>query len=108
MKWLLLMSEEGEGCDYTIGCGVAYEMIEAESREEALEVAREKLDDRSLLDPDGERQLEVAYLLPADGDIVVPSDEWIAERQAKKDIAKKAEVEAQEMAELERLKSKYG
>lgn len=30
-KWVAIMSQKGEGCDYTIGCGVKTAIFEAES-----------------------------------------------------------------------------
>ena len=35
MKYLVLMIGSAKGCDYTIGCGLNYEIIEAEDMEDA-------------------------------------------------------------------------
>lgn len=37
MKFAVIMSQEEEGCDYTIGCGISFEIVEAESIEEVKE-----------------------------------------------------------------------
>lgn len=39
MKKYLLIREQSGGCDYTIGCGVAYSIFEAENIEAAIKVA---------------------------------------------------------------------
>lgn len=38
-KFLAVFKQAGEGCDYTIGCGIAVHEIEAENREKAFEKA---------------------------------------------------------------------
>ena len=37
MKFLVCMTQHGYGCDYTIGCGMRYDVIEADSREDVIE-----------------------------------------------------------------------
>ena len=37
MKFLICLKQSGEGCDYTIGCGMNFEIIEASSLENAKE-----------------------------------------------------------------------
>lgn len=39
MKFLVCEKQSGEGCDYSIGCGMKYSLIEADSIEEAQEQA---------------------------------------------------------------------
>ena len=31
MEYLMIIKQKGGGCDYTIGCGIDYEVIEAEN-----------------------------------------------------------------------------
>jgi len=37
MKYYLYKQQEGQGCDYTIGCGMVLEELEATTKEEAIE-----------------------------------------------------------------------
>ncbi len=37
MKYIAVLHQDGEGCDYTIGCGTRVEYTEAESMKEAFE-----------------------------------------------------------------------
>lgn len=37
MKYLVVTKQEGIGCDYSIGCGMCYEYVDAESVEAVIE-----------------------------------------------------------------------
>ncbi len=37
MRYLVVKKEHGGGCDYTIGCGMRYDWIEADSYPELIE-----------------------------------------------------------------------
>jgi len=37
MKFLILLEQNGEGCDYTIGCGINFEEIEAKDLKSACQ-----------------------------------------------------------------------
>lgn len=37
MQYLVIFKQAGEGCDYTIGCGMNYEIMEADSIEDLKE-----------------------------------------------------------------------
>jgi hypothetical protein len=39
MKYMIVKQQNGEGCDYTIGCGISVEIIEAGSIQEAEAIA---------------------------------------------------------------------
>lgn len=39
MKFLAILNQ-GDGCDYTIGCGTAVDLIEADSYDEAFEILK--------------------------------------------------------------------
>lgn len=39
-KFLAILDQAAEGCDYTIGCGVAVDLIEADSYDEAFEILK--------------------------------------------------------------------
>jgi len=36
-KFLILQQQTGEGCDYTIGCGIRYDFEEADTKEQAFD-----------------------------------------------------------------------
>jgi hypothetical protein len=109
MKYLIVSAQEEQGCDYTIGCGIDYDVVDCDSDEEAMEAAK-----RDWFDDDGDGpsarhgyssdivSVQVARLV---GNCDVA--EWT--RQTKDEISseKKSDEEKKELAELERLKSKY-
>ncbi len=41
-KFRYIVEQAGEGCDYTIGCGIAHGVIKSESKESALLLIIEK------------------------------------------------------------------
>lgn len=108
MKWIVLLEERGDGCDYSIDCGIAYYFIEADSKEAALTMVREDLGDRGLLSATSEKQLETAYLLPAAGIVEVPFAQWTEESESTKLAKETKEAEEKEHAEFERLGKKFG
>jgi hypothetical protein len=100
--YLVLMEEDGIGCDYTIGCGKQWEYKEfssniVEAQEQALEWA---------IDWYGGR---ISYLWLVDEDDVYEADviDYKAREEAKKQSKKLKDRENEERAELERLKKKY-
>lgn len=109
MKYLVIQTQTGEGCDYTIGCGTRADIIEAES----LEIAQQMV-----LFPNGVSEKAVIFE-DRDGVYIksiriVPEGNWHEidveglrrikfEEESK---AKSAVVDA-ERAEYERLKQKF-
>jgi hypothetical protein len=56
MKKFIWLKEENDGCDYTIACGKDWEFLQAESIEDAIQQAKDKLskDYREYGDPEDE------------------------------------------------------
>lgn len=53
MQFIVLMTQNG-GCDYTIGCGLNWEFVKADSKEEALKRVfgdPDKIDEEAIKDP---------------------------------------------------------
>lgn len=108
MKYLYCKKQIGQGCDYTIGCGMVYGIIEAQSIEEAIEeiIYPSGRDECSALE--GEMSLEEIFLVPAENvtkvDIETKREEIENERKRQA-----AETEKEkELSELKRLQNKYG
>lgn len=109
MKRFVLIQKSGEGCDYSIGCGLAWEIVEAEDRATAVE----KLLHIAVHGEDGgwfneyqENEIfnawlfEVPYGVP---EAMLPVSDW-------RDLwlnLRAADTDA-ERAEYERLKKKFG
>ncbi len=131
MKYYLVRYQKGQGCDYTIGCGLDVEQISAKNMDEAIKKVigipddwKETFnegwedyiyDDGHLGDAeiDSERQIESVSLLEVNEEInMMPIlKAKLAEMKShfqflrdEKDLAAK---EARDLAEFERLKKKF-
>jgi len=107
MRYLVVKKQVGEGCDYTIGCGMAYEFIDAGSIEGLAE---------KILWPDGrdegfalvgEQALCEVFYVPWDFgyslDIQYHREQYL---EAQRLLAEEREAK-KEQEELKRLKEKY-
>lgn len=108
VKYLVCKKQKGEGCDYTIGCGMRFDFIEAASIEAAIErvVFPDGRVERSALE--GEGALETIFIIPAECVTVV---DVAAIASAIKETREREAAElqgAKELAEFNRLKAKYG
>jgi hypothetical protein len=113
-KYLVIKKQEGDGCDYSIGCGVRLDTIEAESTAEAVEMLREcwtavdRWDSCGELDESSEHPLAAAWIIPWTDVLSLPIVNWkrAFERNAAEMVNKA--VEEDERAQLARLQEKYG
>ena len=107
MRYLVCKKQFAEGCDHSIGCGMRYDFLEANSPDDAIE---------KTVYPDGrdsycnlEGDLALAEILVIPADIVTKANMtalW-EERSNRKKAEAKAQKEADELRELARLKEKY-
>ena len=108
MKYLICEKQEGEGCDYTIGCGMRFDFIEADSIQDAIEktVYPDGRDEYCALE--GENALEKILIIPAEYVTVVDVEKMAQEiKQQRKDEAIETQ-KVKELAEFKRLQAKYG
>ena len=107
-NFLILMRQNG-GCDYTIGCGLAYEIYKADSAEEAFKKWAAANDDLSYYLPGNESALEsveIFEISSANHSDIWP--EFVKFKQQKIKTASELAKEAAEKAEYERLRAKFG
>lgn len=106
--YALYLEQEGEGCDYTIGCGRNLQHLRASTLEEAKVEAKEIV----VGDADGygghfdESEVHRATLVSLVSDL--PVEKWYAEHAAAQKQRKQTDAEAKEKAELARLLAKHG
>lgn len=108
MKYVIILEQRGEGCDYTIGCGINFRVIEAESREKAEEEAKNYFLRNYAYGCEWDKnQSDIEFMTIAENPEYLPLDVWwneiLEDRKKKANVAK----EAQEKAELARLLKKY-
>jgi len=101
MKYLLVLQQSGEGCDYTIGCGMLYEIVNLKTKDPAELLALlqtyadiEELEEALLIPLTAVEKIDLAALCR------MARDREIAEAEAEK--------EREERATLARLQTKYG
>jgi hypothetical protein len=105
-KYIMLLKQSGEGCDYTIGCGMLWEVVETENIQEKI---RETLEDFGA-DGTGDVLFTRMVFVPFDAATVVDVDLDKIYRQIRDDKDQQAskDNEEKERAEYERLKLKSG
>lgn len=112
MKYGIFIEQEGEGCDYTIGCGMRFDVFDAPDDAAAQAKAKEMLtsredvedDDPYLAGENDEQTFEKATLVKIVGEL--PIDEWRLELSDAADDERRAREDAAEEAELQRLLAK--
>lgn len=118
-SYALVMRQRGEGCGYTIDCGVKCESLTARDLESARAEARARLigneDDGCALtwtgqdnDPNG--ALEWAVLVRVEEDLSIADmlRDLLADRCAARQRVEEARTAASERAEYDRLRRKFG
>ena len=108
MQWLMVLSQSG-GCDYTIGCGYAFKTIEADNEQEALERAREFLDQEGHLNtsPFSSKLSYVEMYELARDCIDLPLEEWRDAKEAEEQAEAKKKAERDRRRQYEQLKQEF-
>ena len=111
MPKFLVIYRQGNGCDYTIGCGLAVHTLEAPSLSAAIASVINGLakieDDAEFSDETVESLKAVDVYEIAEAHVSLERDMWIGARRAVHKKTAQERAEAKERAELERLKKKY-
>lgn len=76
-QYILVMHQCGEGCDYTIGCGIKYRLMTAVDYSEAEKQAKNYIQD--MYPPDTDKELARAYLAILPSHDSLPLAEWYDE-----------------------------
>lgn len=107
MRYLICKKQCGVGCDYTIGCGMLFEFIDADSRADAQEKAiwPDGRDGCCVLE--GEQALCELLIVPSNSVITVNVPDIITDVVEQWRDTVTRETEAKERAELARLQAKY-
>jgi hypothetical protein len=102
MKYLAHLTQE-EGCDYTIGCGIAIIELKSKTMEDAIQELRSLIKESY----SGERQLEKAIIYAVDYEIKLNLDLIYLQLVDDNKMIEQQKLEIKEKEELERLKKKY-
>ena len=107
MKFLLVMRQDN-GCDYTIGCGIALEEIETDNKEAAIATAFEKMAVDYGDSPYISDKINRAELYEIGVKITIPLAEYRQELEDQEIVRQLQASQAAEQMEYLRLKAKYG
>lgn len=119
-KYAVVIKQNGEGCDYTIGCGMQTVELKSTTREEALREARMIVQgtpdgdyeygfaDTMLIDYDHTTTSRIQYAKLVQIEEDLPVAQWHAELLAAHRRSQEESTEAKERAEYERLRNKFG
>jgi len=94
----------GYGCDYTIGCNLRVEVINAESAEEVWAQVKEEVEESPTY---AEERIESVTVIEAAGVTKLDIEDLTRDIREQQEQDKKAKKEAEERAEYERLKKKF-
>ena len=109
MIYLLHEVQDGEGCDYTIGCGYRLTQLDADTMAGAIAEAT-GLDRHGSprIQTSGEQRIKCATIYEVAAEHSIDIRALDAERKFVAVASLREEREASERAEYERLKGKYG
>lgn len=127
MKTFLMLKEQGGGCDYTIGCGINYEILRAASMEDAKRKALDLPDNwkdvckdpddcdelisdsllRYVGDHDSSCESITLYEIVDSFDLMGLAKEKITEIETYSEYLKLKEKEEEERKQYEKLKKKF-
>lgn len=107
MKFLVCKKQHGEGCDYTIGCGMNFNFIEAKSAEDAVEkiIYPYGHDEASSLE--GESALKEIFIVQADYVISIDVNKVAQEVANQRKQQALGLQKRKEITEFKKLKAKY-
>ena len=105
MKYILIAKQEGEGCGYSIGCGIQVLTLNATDMQSAIAAAEATIRENYYLESNRLENADILAIADVHGlDLRGPYQHMAVERAAERSSAK----EQQERAEFERLAKKYG
>jgi len=104
MKYIAVLKQEADGCDYTIGCGNTTVQFEAETSVEAANKLKEIIKANYNHD---ETRLKSLNYYAVSASYEVKLDQWYGQFNAEKKKEQESATTAKELEELYRLKKKY-
>lgn len=112
-KWICVMRQDGEGCDYSIGCGVRVVEVEATSRATAEKLAIKSCDMDETIKGESDYHLSGGESPLKKWTLYEVSKEFdlmplLVKAQATFDEKEKETQREEELEEFERLRKKLG
>jgi hypothetical protein len=102
MAFIALLEQAGEGCDYSIRCGLQVFRLKASTRFNAIKELRD-----IVVKYRGDDELEKVILFDVLNEQEMPVSTWYQEDGDAQEIMDKNEKEKKEREEYEKLKKKF-
>jgi hypothetical protein len=106
MKHFLVIYNQGGGCDYTIGCGIRTERIDATDMEAAKRLVYDQIQEEH--PSDSEMGIDTCVIFEVTDIFTVDVDSVYQKIDMEKIVLEQARKEAEEREEYKRLKAKFG
>jgi hypothetical protein len=108
MRFIVIIKQWGEGCDYMIGCGTTAKTIEATDLQEAREKVKELFFKDYCYEAEGyESVCNIDSIIIAPSPEYLPVDDWWHRHLSDEHYKEQVKKEAEEKLELARLLNKY-
>jgi len=104
MTYCLYMRQEGEGCDYTIGCAQKLVYLKANDIRNACQESMKIMSEYGVWYTNSDHKLAEACIVEVIEDLMVA----VHQREADEERAERAEELSDKRAQLERLKKELG
>ena len=108
MKYLVCQKQEGAGCDYTIGCGMRFDFIEADSIQDVIEEVVYPNGRKNYCTIVDDQALEKILIIPAECVIAVDVESMAKEVEQQRAREAEETQKAKELAMYKRLQAKFG
>jgi hypothetical protein len=102
--FIAVLTQAGEGCDYTIGCGIKVIDLESENFNDAMEELTSLIQEEYT----GDISLSSAILYKVESKENMNLSEIYSKKEEAQNLRKDSELESKEREEYERLSKKFG
>ncbi|MFW6225939.1 MAG: hypothetical protein ACOC3V_03185 [bacterium] len=104
-KYISFIRQEGEGCDYTIGCGINLIKLKSTNMDDATQEMKEIIKEQYNY---SEAYLEKCTIYEVTDSFKLNTKDVYSELKKEKEYEKKKQEEEKERKEYERLMKKFG
>lgn len=108
MTYYLFLRQEGQGCDYTIGCGMRLIILRATTLDEAKGESKEYFDADNYGYGRGDYALSDAMIMRCEFNAMPILNKILKDEREAREKEQEQNKLNQERAEFERLKKKFG
>lgn len=105
-KFWMLLVQAGEGCDYTVGCGMCARPLKSSTLEDARAEAKVYFEGSHYVDPKSETVLSHVVLITGSEFLLL--NQWKMDYTAAQAAKETEQRQVRDLMELDRLQKLYG